>query len=106
ADARLDPVLDRGLLDVGLDRRAVGDRLRRTPRLEPEAEGEHVRVGSDARVLEEIPGAAKVGAPFEDGVALCRAAFLQVPGRAHAGNTGAHDEDVKVLSHTPTLSTP
>ena len=99
ADVRLDPVLDRGLFDVGLDRRAVGDRLRRPPGLEPEAQGEHVRVRPDARVFEQVPGAAQVGAAFEDGVALCRAAFLQVPGRAHAGDAGAHDEDVKVLSH-------
>jgi hypothetical protein len=28
-----------------------------------------------------------------------------VPGRAHAGDTGAHDDDIKVLSHEPTLST-
>ena len=70
ADVAFDPVLHRGFLDVGLDRGAIGDRLRRAPRLEPEAQGEHVRVRSDARVFEQVPGAAQIVAAFQDGVAL------------------------------------
>jgi hypothetical protein len=60
---------------------------------------------SDAGVLEQVPSAAEIVAAFEDGVALGRAAILQVPGRAHAGDSGTHDDDVKVLSHAATLST-
>ena len=105
ADVPVDLVLDRGLVDIGLDVGAVGDRLRRAPGLEPEPEGEHVRVRPDARVFEQVPGAAQVGAAFEDRVALGRAAFLQVPRRADPRDAGAHDDHVKVLSHEATLST-
>ena len=50
-------------------------------------------------IAEQVPGAAHRGALLQDGVALGRAAILQMPGRAHAGDTGAHDDDVKVFSH-------
>ena len=44
ADVAVDAVLARGVLDVGEDRRAVGDRLGLLPRAEAVAEREHVRV--------------------------------------------------------------
>ena len=98
-DVLVDAVHGRGALDVVEDRLAVGDGLALGPRTEAETQRVHVGVGTDARVAEQVPGAAHGRALFQDGVALGRAAVLQVPGRAHAGDAGAHDDDVKVLSH-------
>ncbi len=106
ADVFVDAVLRRGLFDVGLDRRTVGDRCRRLPRLEPEAQGEHVRVGTNPGVAEQVPGATQVGAALQDRVALGRAAVLQMPRRADAGDAGADDDNVEVFGHGVTLSTP
>ena len=48
------------LLHVGHDRRPVGHRRRRCPRLESETQGEHVRVGANAGVLEQsVPTARR-----------------------------------------------
>ena len=69
------------------------------PRLEPESEGEHVGVRADARVLEQVPGAAEVLAALQDRVALGRAAVLQMPGGADAGDAGSHDDDVEMFAH-------
>ncbi len=52
------------------DRGAVGDRLGLGPRLEVVAQGVHVAVGTDARIAEQVPGAADRLARFEDGVGL------------------------------------
>ena len=99
ADVLVDAVLGDGLLEVGHDRRPVGDRLLGRPRLEPESEGEHVGVRADAWVLEQVPRAAEVLAALQDRVALGRAAVLQMPGGADAGDTGSHDDDVEVFAH-------
>ena len=69
ADVAVDAELGHGLPQVGEDRRAVGDRLGRRPRLEPVAEGVHVAVRAHARIAEEVPRAADVVAPLEDHVA-------------------------------------
>src|SRR5262249_30252925 len=79
--------------------RAVGDRLLLAPRLEAVAERVHVRVRADARVAEEVPGAADRVARLDDRVRLARAVALQVVRRADAGDPGADDEDVEVLGH-------
>src|SRR5690606_26226574 len=57
-DPLLDPGLAGGVADIGEDRRAVGDRLRLHPGPEAVAERVHVGVRADARVAEEVPGAA------------------------------------------------
>ena len=105
-DVLVDAGLGDRLLQVGHDRRAVGDGLLRRPRLEPEAEREHVGVRADARVLEQVPGAAEVLAALQDHVALVGAAVLQVPGRADAGDAGSDDDDVDKFGHGVKLSTP
>src|SRR6185436_4133840 len=97
ADALLDAVLARGLAYVMEDRRAVGDRLRLRPRLERVAEREHVGVGADAGVLEEVPRPAAALARLEDRVGLAGTVALQVDGGADAGEARADDEDVEVL---------
>ena len=48
----------RGVADVARGCVAVGDRLRRRPRLEVVAERVHVGVGADARIPEQVPRAA------------------------------------------------
>ena len=75
------------------------------PRLEPETEGEHIGVGADTRVLEQVPGAAEVLPALQDHIALVRAAVLQMPGRTDAGDTGSHDDDVDKFGHAVKLST-
>jgi hypothetical protein len=85
------------LADVVQDGRAVGDRLGVLPRPEAVAQRVHVGVRAHAGIAEQIPGAAARLAAFEDGVALARAAILQVPGGADAGEAGADDQDIEVL---------
>src|SRR6185436_18492764 len=86
-----------GFLHVVEDRRAVGNCLGGTPRLEAVAERVHVAVGANARVAEEIPGAAHRRATFEDEVALARASLVKVDGGPDAGKAGAYDDHVKVF---------
>ena len=45
------------------------NRLSRPPDLPGEAEGEHVAVRPDSRILEEVPGASEVASPLKDLVA-------------------------------------
>src|SRR5947209_1470514 len=91
----VDAVLGRGLAHIIEDARAVGDRLRLGPRLEGIAEREHVAVGADAGIAEEIPGAADGLASLEDDEALARTFRLQMIARSDAGQAGADDEDVE-----------
>src|SRR6185436_12271037 len=93
ADLPVDAVVDGGLADVIQNVGSVGDRLRLGPRLERVAKREHVRVGADAGIAKQVPGAADAVAPLEDDIALARALLLQVIARANAGKPGADDED-------------
>src|SRR5690606_19255564 len=61
------------------------------------AEGEHIRVRADARVLEQIPGAAERLARLEHRITLARAFGLQPVGRADAGQSGSDDDDVEMF---------
>src|SRR5690606_28152289 len=85
ADIVLDLMLLRGFADIAENGRAVREILGADPRLEVVAEGEHVRIGADARIAEQVPGAAERGAPFKYQVRLVRTAPRQVAGHAHAG---------------------
>ena len=96
-DLLVDPGLGRGVADVGEDLVAVGDGLLALPGAERVAEGEHVRVGPDARVAEQVPGAADGVAGLEDGEGRPRAVGLEPVGGADARQPGADDEDVEVL---------
>ena len=78
ADVLLDAGLARRVLDVLQDRRAVGDRLLAVPGTERVAEREHVGVGTNARVPEQVPRAADRLTRFEDRVVGPRAVLLQV----------------------------
>ena len=97
ADKAVDAMLAGGVLDVAADRRAVGDGLWIGPGTEAVAEGVHVRVGADAGVAEQVPGATQGGAPLENGQALVRALAPEVAGGADAGQAGANDQDIQVF---------
>ncbi len=95
ADVAIDVVLGRRLLDIGDDRRAFADRLRMLPRLEAVAHGVHVAVGADARIAEQIPGAAHARLGLQDREGLARQPGLQVARGADAGEPRANNNDVK-----------
>ncbi len=97
ADFPVDAVLGRGLADIVQDLRSVGDRLRLGPWLERIAQREHVAVGADAGIAEQVPGAADAVAALEDGKALARTFVLQVISRADAGQPGADDQHVEMF---------
>src|SRR3979411_834133 len=93
-DVLVDACLRGGSLDVPQDRVAVGDRLLAVPRSERVAQCEHVGVGPDAWVTEEIPRAADRITPFEDRVRRPRTLRLDVVAGTDAGQAGADDEDI------------
>ena len=68
------------------------------PRLELEAERVHVAVGADARIPEQIPRAADVGASFENEIGAIRRLDLQVIRGADAGDPGTDHEDIDMLN--------
>ena len=110
-DVLAEPVLADGLVEIADDRGPVGDRLGIRPRLEPEAEGEHVGVRPDARILEQVPGAAEILPAFQDDEGRGRTPLLEVPGGTDAGDARAHDHDIEMtlrvrarrLVHEPRL---
>src|SRR6185312_17380622 len=91
ADPVEDPVLLRGLADVGADRGAVGDRARLEPGLERVAEREHVGVRADPGVAEQVPRPADRVARLDDREAPVGAFAPQVARGAHAREARADD---------------
>ncbi len=91
------PILGGGLADVVQNLRPVGDRLRLAPWLERIAHREHVAVGADARITEQVPGAADAVAALENDKTLGRTIALQVIARADAGQSGADDQHIDMF---------
>src|SRR5947209_11527754 len=96
-DFLLDTVLFGGLAHIVQNLRPVGDSLCLGPRLERVTQSEHVAVGADAGIAEQIPGAADAVAALEDRKTLARAFLLQVKTRADAGQPGADDQHVEMF---------
>ena len=71
--------------DVVADRIAIRQHLQLVPRPERVAKGEHVRVGADARIAKEVPGAADGVASFENAHTFLGAGHRQPAGHADAG---------------------
>src|SRR5947207_13940654 len=90
ADFVVDAVLGGGLADVVQDSRPVGDRLRLDPWLERIAHRKHVAVGADARITEQVPGAADAVAALENDKTLGRTIALQMITRADTGQLSAY----------------
>src|SRR6478672_9857038 len=97
ADFFVDAVLGCGLADVVQNSRPVCDRLRLGPWLERIAHREHVAVGADAGITEQIPSAADAVAALENDKTLAGAIALQVIARADAGEAGADDQHVDMF---------
>ena len=97
ADFVVDAVLGGGLADVVQDSRPVGDRLRLDPWLERIAHRKHVAVGADARITEQVPGAADAVATLENDKTLGRTTALQMITRADAGQPGADDQHIDMF---------
>ncbi len=83
-------------MEVIEDRGCVGDRLLVPPRLEIEAQRVHVAVGADAGIAEQVPGAAKLHAPFDDDEGPAGALHAHVGGHADARNARAHDQHIEI----------
>ena len=84
---------------------AIGEPV---PRLEGEAEGEHVGVRAHPGVAEQVPRPADGVAGLEDRVRAVRALGLQVVARPDARQPGPDDDDVHVLDcvrHSDSMST-
>src|SRR5450759_4174571 len=96
-DLLVDAVIGCSLADIVQNPRPVGNRLRLGPWLERVAQREHVAVGADAWIAEQIPGAPDAVAALEDGVALAGTFLLQVITRADAGQSGANDQHVEMF---------
>src|SRR4051794_33608715 len=96
-DRVADAVLVGGLVDVLANRGPVGQRARLLPRAEVVAEREHVGVRADARVAEQVPGAADRPARLQDCEGPPRAGHLEMAAGADPGQPSADDQDVDVL---------
>src|SRR5471030_2896116 len=97
ADLPVDAIVGGGLADIVQDPRPVRDRLGLGPWLERITQREHVRVGADAGIAEQIPGAADGLATLQDGKALARAFLLQVIAGTDAGQSGTDDQHVEMF---------
>ncbi len=101
ADPVLEAVLPDGLPQVRQDLRGVRDRLLLPPRLERVAEGVQVRVRADARIAEQVPGAAEIAPGLQDRETPARQLGRQVAARADPGDPGPDDQHVQVLDGRP-----
>ena len=63
------------------------------------------RVGTDAGIAEQVPGAADSLTALKDRNAFPRKRVRELTGRADAGQAGANDQDVEVGRHCSTVAT-
>src|SRR5947199_8859418 len=97
ADFLLNTVLFGGLAHIVQNLRPVGDSLCLGPRLERVTQSEHVAVGADAGISEQIPGAADAVAALEDRKTLAGTFVLEMIAGADAGQPRADDQHVKMV---------
>src|SRR5215468_3519590 len=95
ANVRDYPILFRRLPHIGEDSRAVRDGPGPLPRFEVIAERMHVAVRPNARIPEQIPGAADGVPAFQRREGLARTTHLQVDGCANPRNTRANDDHIE-----------
>ena len=98
-DVLVDAVLARGVGHVLPDLVAVGDHLRPRPRFPREAQRVDVAVGANAGIAEQIPRPAEALTSFQDRVAQVRVLLADAVGGADAGEPGADDQHIAVVSH-------
>ena len=97
ANMPVDSEFLRGVDDITADRLAIGDGAIARPGVEGKAQRIHVRIRTDARIAEQIPGAADRIARFEDRVALAGAFGGNAVARIDTGKPSAHDQDIETL---------
>src|SRR5208282_6203511 len=78
ADVAIDAISLRRLADIAADQSALCNRGIRLPRTKRIAEGVHVRIGANAGIAEQVPGAAEGVAAFEDDVGFVPAVSLHM----------------------------
>src|SRR5690242_17431991 len=103
ADLLVDAIFRRRLTDVFQDGWAIRDGFRLAPGAKAVAKGMHIGVGADARIAEQVPGAANRVPAFQDSIGLLRRARLQVIGRGDARYARSNDQDINVFgaAHMP-----
>src|ERR1041385_3548410 len=103
ADMLVDAIFACGFAHVIQNRRSVGDGLRFPPGFEVVPQRVHVGIRTYAGIAEQIPRAADGAAALQDGIGFPRTGGLQMVARSNAGEAGAHDQDVEMLSHWGTI---
>ncbi|MNO95171.1 hypothetical protein D3C76_868050 [compost metagenome] len=95
-----------GIGDVLANGRSIGEHLQFVPGTELIAKTEHVRIRTNTRIAEQVPGSAQLLAPFQDGQFLVGKCTLYMARRADAGEAGANDQDVEMLRFHGSLQRP
>ena len=93
-DVVLDAVFARRLSDVFANRRTIGQHLERVPGPELVSKAEHVGIGPNAGITEQIPGAAQPLPALDNRKAHARALLGHVASHADTGQAGPDDEYV------------
>ena len=99
ADRLVDAKILGGAANIGEDRGAVGDGVAAGPGLKTIAEREHVGIGAQSGIAEQIPCAAQRVSRLQDREARPRGLALQRAGGADPREPGADDDDVQRFAH-------
>ena len=82
-DVAVNAIVCSGVADIIPDCRSTRDRLVRLPRPERKSQGVHIRIGADAWIAEEIPGAADCIATLQNRIGFVGEGSLQMVGRVN-----------------------
>ncbi|MNO93284.1 hypothetical protein D3C76_848810 [compost metagenome] len=85
-----------GVLDVAPDRGTVSQHLGAVPKAELVAVAEHVGVGADAWIAEQVPGSAHALTPFQNGEITVGELVHQMASRADAGQACTDDQGIEM----------
>ena len=96
-DVTVDAEFTRGLAHIIEDGGPTGNRLRFFPWPERVGEGEHIRVGPNAREAEQVPSATNLRASLENDVSLAGTPRLQSVAGPNSGKTCTDDYNIEVL---------
>ena len=105
-DVCVDPLVARGVANVLADQITVRNRLGVLPWPKCISHGEHVGVRTDSGITEQVPGATYSRTVFKDDERLLRAPDSEVMSGADAGESGPHNQNVKMLNRVAESSHP
>src|SRR5215831_9981047 len=97
ANVAVNAFVTRRVGDVVADIVARGDCPGMGPRTEGVAHGQHVRIGPDAGITEQVPRPADPLPLFNNDVTLVGAELLQMIGGVDARQACPHDQDVEMF---------